>query len=200
MSTLINCDPWKYMPDDSLMESGKHVRSSGDRVAMCQHSTVDAANCLAVEMSYAWVLLDDCWRLEATTRETMQRNKVGSARQEYPGPRHLDADADDPKFVCIAHDQHDIPRGFGPEWIKLHYGLKFRTSFDLSQIEWQAPPTSWTGPLSGVRYRVELQEQFCIRGIGSIRPKSSKWLNRRFSLQMTSLITSRNFWMKSSLL
>lgn len=112
--TLISCDPWKYMPDDLLMESGKPMRSSGDRVAMCQHSTVDAANGLAVEMSYARVLLDDCWRLEATTRETMRRHKVGSTRQEYSGPRHVDADADDPKSGCIAHDQHDIPRGFGP--------------------------------------------------------------------------------------
>lgn len=71
--TFISCDPWEYMPDGLLMEGGKLVRSSGDRVTMCQHSMVDLEDGVALETSYARVLLFDWRRLEATTRELMRR-------------------------------------------------------------------------------------------------------------------------------
>lgn len=63
--TFISCDPCKYMPDEVLMEGGKLVRSSGDRVAMCRHSMVGAEGGVAVEMSYARVMLVEWQRLEA---------------------------------------------------------------------------------------------------------------------------------------
>lgn len=56
-----------------LMEGGKLVRSSGDRVAMCRHSMVDVEDGVGVEMSYARVLLVDWQRVEATTRKLMRR-------------------------------------------------------------------------------------------------------------------------------
>lgn len=74
--TFISCDPWEYMPNGVLMEGGKLVRSSGDRVAMCRHSMVDVEGGLAVEMSYARVMLVEWQRLEATTRELMRRYKA----------------------------------------------------------------------------------------------------------------------------
>lgn len=66
-------DPWEYMPDGVLMEGGKLVRSSGDRVAMCRHTMVDVEDGVGVEMSYALVLLVDWQRVEATTRKLMRR-------------------------------------------------------------------------------------------------------------------------------
>jgi len=71
--TFISCDSREYMPDGVTIESGKLVRSSGDRVAMCRHSMVDVKDGVAVEMSYARVLLVDWQRLEATIRELMRR-------------------------------------------------------------------------------------------------------------------------------
>jgi len=71
--TFISCDPWEYMPDGVLMMGGKLVRSSGDRVAMCRHSMVDVEDGVAVEMSYARVLLVDWQRLEATTRRVVRQ-------------------------------------------------------------------------------------------------------------------------------
>ena len=68
VSTFISCDPWEYMPDGVLMEGGKLVRSSGDRVAMCRHSVVDVERGIAVEMAYARVLLADQGRLERMVR------------------------------------------------------------------------------------------------------------------------------------
>ena len=70
--TFISCDPWEYMPNGVLIEGGRLVRSSGDRVAMCRHSVVNVGDGVAVEMSYARVLLVDWRRLEATTRELVQ--------------------------------------------------------------------------------------------------------------------------------
>lgn len=71
--TFISCDPWDYMPNGVLMEGGKLVRSNGDRVAMCRHSMVDVGGGVAVEMSYARVMLVDWQRVEATARELMRR-------------------------------------------------------------------------------------------------------------------------------
>jgi len=56
-TTFISCDSWEYMPDGLLMESGKLVRFSEDRIAMCRHSMLDVDEGVAVEMSYARVLL-----------------------------------------------------------------------------------------------------------------------------------------------
>lgn len=55
------------------MEGGKLLRSSGDRVAMRRHSMVDMEDCVAVEISYARVLLADWQRVETTIHELMQR-------------------------------------------------------------------------------------------------------------------------------
>ncbi|WP_164074610.1 hypothetical protein [Stenotrophomonas maltophilia] len=74
--TFISCDPWEYMPDGVLMEGGKLVRSSGERVAMCRHSMVDVESGLAVEMSYARVMLGDWRRVETTIRELMRRHEA----------------------------------------------------------------------------------------------------------------------------
>jgi len=74
--TFISCDPWEYVPDGVLMEGGKLVRSSGDRVAMCRHSMVDGADGVAVEMSYARVMLMDWKRLDGVVRELIQRSKA----------------------------------------------------------------------------------------------------------------------------
>ncbi|WP_234456011.1 hypothetical protein [Stenotrophomonas sp. S41] len=74
--TFISCDPWEYMPNGVLMEGGRLVRSSGDRVAMCRHSMVDVWDGVAVEMSYARVLLKDWERLEPRTRKLMRRYKA----------------------------------------------------------------------------------------------------------------------------
>lgn len=71
--TFISCDPWEYIPDGVLMEVGKLVRSSGDRVAMCRHSVVDVEDGVAMEISYARALLVDWKRVETTTRELMRR-------------------------------------------------------------------------------------------------------------------------------
>ncbi|WP_312707469.1 hypothetical protein [Stenotrophomonas sp.] len=73
--TFISCDPWEYMPDGVMIEGGKLVRSSGDRVAMCRHSMVDVADGVAVEMSYARVLLIEWQRVEASTRELMRGHR-----------------------------------------------------------------------------------------------------------------------------
>jgi len=61
------------MPDGVLMEDGRLVRSSGDRVAMCRHSVGDVGVGVAVEMSYARVMLVEWQRLEATTTRMMRR-------------------------------------------------------------------------------------------------------------------------------
>jgi len=71
--TFISCDPWEYMPNGVLMEGGRLVRSSGDRVAMCRHSMVDVGDGVALEMSYARVLLVDWKRVEATIRRMVLR-------------------------------------------------------------------------------------------------------------------------------
>jgi len=71
--TFISCDSREYMPDGLRMVDGRLVRSGGDRVAMCRHSVVDGEGGIAVEMSYARVLLVDWERLEATARELMRR-------------------------------------------------------------------------------------------------------------------------------
>jgi len=76
--TFISCDPWEYMPDGVMMEGGKLVRSSGDRVAMCRHSMVDVEDGVAVETSYPRVTLIDWQRLEAATRTLIRRYRVGS--------------------------------------------------------------------------------------------------------------------------
>jgi len=64
------------MPDGLMMVDGRLVRSGGDRVAMCRHSVVDVEGGVAVEMSYARVLLVDWKRLETITRELMWRYEV----------------------------------------------------------------------------------------------------------------------------
>jgi len=74
--TFISCDPWEYMPDGVMMEGGKLARSGGDRVAMCRHSMVDGEDGVAVEMSYARVLLMDWKRLDGVVRALIQRSKA----------------------------------------------------------------------------------------------------------------------------
>jgi len=73
--TFISCDPWEYMPNGVLVEGGRLVRSSGDRVAICRHSMVDVGDGVAVEMSYARVLLIEWKRVEATARELMRGHR-----------------------------------------------------------------------------------------------------------------------------
>ncbi len=70
--TFISCDPREYMPDGVLMEGGRLVTSGGDRVAMCRHSMVDGKDGVAVEMSYARVMLGDWQRVDAAARELMR--------------------------------------------------------------------------------------------------------------------------------
>jgi len=69
--TFISCDSREYMLDGLMMEDGRLVRSSGDRVAMCRHSGVDVEGGVAVEMSYARVILVDWQRVETSTLEVM---------------------------------------------------------------------------------------------------------------------------------
>lgn len=66
MRTSISCDSREYMPDGLMMVDGRLVRSIGDRVATCRHSVVDVEGGVAVEMSYARVVLIDWRRLETT--------------------------------------------------------------------------------------------------------------------------------------
>ncbi len=74
--TFISCDPWEYMPNGVLMEGGRLVRSSGDRVAMCRHLMVEVDGGVGVEMSYARVLLMDWKRLDGVVRALIQRSKA----------------------------------------------------------------------------------------------------------------------------
>lgn len=74
--TFISCDPWEYVADGVLMEGGKLVRSSGDRVAMCRHSMVDGEDGVGVEMSYARVMLGDWRQLEASPLTLMRRHQA----------------------------------------------------------------------------------------------------------------------------
>lgn len=74
--TFISCDPWEYMPDGVLMEGGRLVRSSGNRVAMCRHSMVDVEGGIAVEMTYTRLLLVGWERLDGVVRSLIQRSKV----------------------------------------------------------------------------------------------------------------------------
>jgi len=64
------------MPDGVLMEGGKLVRSSGDRVAMCRHLMLDVERGIAVELAYARVLLVDWERLDGVARALIQRSQV----------------------------------------------------------------------------------------------------------------------------
>jgi len=74
--TFISCDSREYMPDGLRMVDGRLERSSGDRVAMCRHSVVDVEGGVAIEMSYARVILVDWQRVEAAARELMRRSEV----------------------------------------------------------------------------------------------------------------------------
>jgi len=75
--TFISCDAGKLVADGLVMGSRTLVRSGGDRIAMCRHSTVDVESGIAVEMNYAPVLLVEWQRLEAAAVGLIRRYEVG---------------------------------------------------------------------------------------------------------------------------
>lgn len=76
VTTFISCDPWEYTVDGVLMEGGRLVRGSGDRVAMCRQSTFDAEDGIVIEMQYVRVLLADWQSVEEAFRRLIWRSKV----------------------------------------------------------------------------------------------------------------------------
>ncbi|HYQ23731.1 hypothetical protein [Stenotrophomonas sp.] len=76
VTTFISCDPWEYTVDGVMLEGGRLVRGSGDRVAMCWHSALDAEHWTGMEMRYARVLLMDWQRMEATSRELLRGHRT----------------------------------------------------------------------------------------------------------------------------
>lgn len=74
--TFISCDAARIVADGLVMGSRTLVRSGGDRIAMCRHSTVDVESGIAVEMNYARVMLVDWQRLEAAAVGLMRRYEV----------------------------------------------------------------------------------------------------------------------------
>lgn len=76
VKTFVSCDPWEYMPDGVMIKGGKLVRSSGDRVAMCRHSMVDVEEGVAVEMSYARVMLVEWHSVEEAYRRLIWTSQL----------------------------------------------------------------------------------------------------------------------------
>ncbi len=74
--TFISCDAARIVADGLVMGTRTLVRSGGDRIAMCRHSTVDVESGIAVEMNYARVLLVEWQRMEAAAVGLMRRYEV----------------------------------------------------------------------------------------------------------------------------
>lgn len=77
LNTFISCDPADRVPDGLVIEGNALERSGDGKIAMCRHSMVDLERGIAIDMSYARVLLADWGRLEAALRELLDRHPAG---------------------------------------------------------------------------------------------------------------------------
>jgi len=78
LSTFISCDPADRVPDGLVIEGNALERSGDGKIAMCRHSMVDLERGIAIDMSYARVLLEDWRRLEASVRVLLDRHHAGT--------------------------------------------------------------------------------------------------------------------------
>lgn len=80
LRSFISCDPGEWVPDGLLVESGKLVRTSGDSVAMCRHSFVVGVRGIAVDVTYARVMV----RVEGVVTDLMRRYEAQHQGGEPP--------------------------------------------------------------------------------------------------------------------